>query len=47
MLYMGIDLHKRFMFATVINEEGKEVDTARKQHHTPVNKSVFTKVLVE
>jgi predicted NBD/HSP70 family sugar kinase len=41
MLYMGIDLHKRFMFATVINEEGKEVDASRKQHHTPVNKSVL------
>jgi len=29
MLYMGIDLHKRFMFATVIDEAGKEVERAR------------------
>jgi transposase len=29
MLYMGIDLHKRFMFATVIDEAGKEVEKAR------------------
>jgi transposase len=29
MLYMGIDLHKRFMFATVIDENGKEVERAR------------------
>lgn len=29
MLYMGIDLHKRFLFATVINEAGEEVERAR------------------
>ena len=29
MLYMGIDLHKRFMFATVIDEAGEEVEKAR------------------
>jgi transposase len=29
MLYMGIDLHKRYLFATVIDEAGKEVERAR------------------
>jgi transposase len=29
MLYMGIDLHKRYLFATVIDEAGKEVGEAR------------------
>ena len=29
MLYMGIDLHKRYLFSTVIDEDGKEVERAR------------------
>jgi len=29
MLYMGIDLHKRYLFATVIDEAGREVEKAR------------------
>ncbi|MCL5986226.1 MAG: IS110 family transposase [Actinobacteria bacterium] len=29
MIYMGIDLHKRYLFSTVIDEDGKEVERAR------------------
>jgi transposase len=29
MLYMGIDLHKRYLFSTIIDEGGKEVERAR------------------
>ena len=29
MLYMGIDLHKRYLFSTVIDENGREVEKAR------------------
>jgi len=29
MLYMGIDLHKRYLFSTVIDKNGREVERAR------------------
>ena len=29
MLCMGIDLHKRYLFSTVTDEDGKEVEEAR------------------
>jgi hypothetical protein len=33
MLHTGIDLHKRYLFSTVIDESGKEVERARVENN--------------